>query len=158
MEPSIKILSAEDLNRMWMHRKRGYRRQQWSDRLHTIISNSLPPGLVSREPAAVAGSSAVFGISLAFYTQAVPLTPASAVAGTNDGAGSGASTPHPTRRTNSCLTNTKKVNTSNYVPCISQSRCWYVGECKHRGYSSSITPTRRVGLNGPKALCNTGIA
>ncbi|KAJ1989871.1 Chromatin structure remodeling complex protein sfh1 [Coemansia spiralis] len=156
--PSIEILSAEDLDRMWMHKERSYRRQRRSDRTHTRTFNFLPPELVSREPAAVAGGSAVPGISLAFYTQAVPLTPTSAVAGASDGAGSGASTPHPTRRTNSG-SRIPRTPTRSTTPRVYSKVDVGTWECEHCGCDSSVTPIQRLGPNGPKTLCNAcGIA
>ncbi|KAJ1666585.1 Chromatin structure remodeling complex protein sfh1 [Coemansia sp. RSA 1813] len=157
--PSVEIMSAEDLDRMWMHKERSYRRMRRSERSHTRTFNFLPPELVSREPGAVAAGSAVPGISLTFYTQAAPQTPTSAVAGSIDGGpGSGASTPRPTRRTNSTSrvpgTPTRSTTPRLYSKVDIES--W---ECEHCGCNGEFTPTQRLGPNGAKTLCNAcGIA
>ncbi|KAJ2663025.1 Chromatin structure remodeling complex protein sfh1 [Coemansia sp. RSA 1200] len=157
--PSVEIMSAEDLDRMWMHKERSYRRMRRSERSHTRSFNFLPPELVSREPGAVAAGSAVPGISLTFYTQAAPQTPTSATAGPLDGApASGATTPRLSRRTNSTSrvpgTPTRSTTPRQYSKVDIQS--W---ECQHCGCNGELTPTQRLGPNGPKTLCNAcGIA
>ncbi|KAJ2326096.1 Chromatin structure remodeling complex protein sfh1, partial [Coemansia sp. RSA 2673] len=51
--PSIEIMSAEDLDRMWMHKERSYRRMRRSERgSHTRTFNFLPPESVPVESAA----------------------------------------------------------------------------------------------------------
>ncbi|KAJ2726321.1 Chromatin structure remodeling complex protein sfh1 [Coemansia sp. Benny D115] len=151
--PSIEIMSAEDLDRMWVLKERTYRRTRRSERAHTRTFNFLPPEIVSVEPPVSSGLAAASMpiINPAFYTQAS--------VDNIDAVSSGATTPKTARRSNS---GARLPGTSSSRPSTPRSysktdlSSW---ECEHCGCNSSITPIQRQGPNGPKTLCNAcGIA
>ncbi|KAJ2155897.1 Chromatin structure remodeling complex protein sfh1, partial [Coemansia sp. RSA 552] len=92
--PSIEIMSAEDLDRMWMHKERSYRRMRRSERGHTRTFNFLSQeSLPADHSIASAAGPAVPGISPSFYTQGLGAS--------GDALSSGASSPRTPRRTHS---------------------------------------------------------
>ncbi|KAI8322779.1 SNF5-domain-containing protein [Martensiomyces pterosporus] len=154
--PSIEVLSAEELDRMWMHKERSYRRMRRSERGHTRSFNFLPPEALPHEP----------GIAPTVMAPSInPVIYAQLSSGSADAASSGASTPQSfgapshsnirvqaaplqssTPRTPTTPRTYAKVDLSNW-------------ECEHCGCDSSGTPIPRQGPNGPKTLCNAcGIA
>ncbi|KAJ2617019.1 Chromatin structure remodeling complex protein sfh1 [Coemansia sp. RSA 1365] len=149
--PSIEIMSAEDLDRMWMHKERSYRRMRRSERSHTRSFNFLPQETVPPEYAnAAAANSAVPGLSPAFYTQGLT--------GPGDASSSQASSPQLSRRGHPG-TRSHGTTTRSSTPRIYSKVDVDTWECQHCGCDSSVTPIQRQGPNGPKTLCNAcGIA
>ncbi|KAJ1897500.1 Chromatin structure remodeling complex protein sfh1 [Kickxella alabastrina] len=149
--PSIEIMSAEDLDRMWMHKERTYRRTRRSERTHTRTFNFLPPEIVPMDMSNSTNAvSSIPVINPAFYTQASTesIEPVS----------SGATTPKPMRKLQSSMrlqgTPTRPSTPRNYTKMDKGS--W---ECEHCGCEGGATPIQRQGPNGPKTLCNAcGIA
>ncbi|KAJ2697828.1 Chromatin structure remodeling complex protein sfh1, partial [Coemansia spiralis] len=148
--PSIEIMSAEDMDKMWIHKERTYRRMRRSERAQPRSFNFLPQDAIPQDPtvAAAAPGAAVPGMNPAFYTQGL--------AGPTDTPGSGASSPqlmgraHPGGRGTATPTRSSRVYSKVDVDT------W---ECQHCGCDSSVTPIQRQGPNGPKTLCNAcGIA
>ncbi|KAJ2604502.1 Chromatin structure remodeling complex protein sfh1 [Coemansia sp. RSA 1722] len=150
--PSIEIMSAEDLDRMWMHKERTYRRTRRSERAHTRTFNFLPPETISYDTA-IAGlgsTSTMPPINPAFYTQVSSES--------IDVVSSGATTPRQLKRSQSGAraqgTPTRPSTPRTYTKTDMSS--W---ECQHCGCDSTVTPIQRQGPNGPKTLCNAcGIA
>ncbi|KAJ1726195.1 Chromatin structure remodeling complex protein sfh1 [Coemansia biformis] len=149
--PSIEIMSAEDMDKMWVHKERSYRRMRRSERGQTRSFNFLPPDAIPQDPAgAAAAGAAVPGINPAFYTQGL--------AGPGDAPSSGASSPQLSRRahpgTRGQATPSRPLTPRSYSKVDVDT--W---ECEHCGCDSSVTPIQRQGPNGPKTLCNAcGIA
>ncbi|KAJ2290480.1 Chromatin structure remodeling complex protein sfh1, partial [Coemansia sp. RSA 2706] len=148
--PSIEIMSAEDLDKMWMHKERTYRRMRRSERGTTRSFTFLPPELVSQDASsATAANATVPGISPSFYTQGL--------ASAGDAPSSGASSPQLSRRS----TSTRMLGTPTRptTPRVYNKVDVDNWECQHCGCDSSVTPIQRQGPNGPKTLCNAcGIA
>ncbi|KAJ2373802.1 Chromatin structure remodeling complex protein sfh1 [Coemansia sp. RSA 2607] len=149
--PSIEIMSPEDLDRMWMHKERTYRRTRRSERAHTRTFNFLPPETVSIDTSMNSiGASLMPPINPAFYTQVV--------SDSIDAVSSGATTPKAMKRTHSNM-RTPGTPTRPSTPRTYTKTDLTNWECQHCGCDSTATPIQRQGPNGPKTLCNAcGIA
>ncbi|KAJ2345774.1 Chromatin structure remodeling complex protein sfh1 [Coemansia sp. RSA 2618] len=148
--PSIEIMSAEELDKMWMHKERTYRRMRRSERGATRTFTFLPLELVTQDSAHTAAANVtVPGISPSFYTQRL--------GSAGDAPSSGASSPQLSRRSTS--TRMPGTPTRPTTPRVYNKVDVDNWECQHCGCDSSVTPIQRQGPNGPKTLCNAcGIA
>ncbi|KAJ2852318.1 Chromatin structure remodeling complex protein sfh1 [Coemansia brasiliensis] len=147
--PSIEIMSAEELDKLWMHRERTYRRMRRSERGATRTFNFMPPELVPQDVSSATAVGVVPGISPSFYTHRL--------ASAGDAPSSGASSPQLSRRSTS--TRVPGTPTRSTTPRVYNKVDVKNWECQHCGCDSSATPIQRQGPNGPKTLCNAcGIA
>ncbi|KAJ2779377.1 Chromatin structure remodeling complex protein sfh1 [Coemansia javaensis] len=152
--PSIEIMSAEDMDKMWIHRERSYRRMRRSERGQTRTFGFLSQNAIPQDPpGGPAAGVAVPGINPVFYTQGLT--------GPSDAPSSGASSPQLSRR---ALSSTRSQGALTPTRSLSAPRVYNkvnvdTWECQHCGCDSSVTPIQRQGPNGPKTLCNAcGIA
>ncbi|ORX74933.1 hypothetical protein DL89DRAFT_264730 [Linderina pennispora] len=148
--PSVEVLTAEELDRMWMHKERSYRRMRRSERGHIRSFNFLPPEALPHEPG-VAPTVLAPSINPAYYAQAALST--SAV--------DAALAPHHSTIRIQTATSTSQQGTPSRVSTPRQHTRVDLSnwECQHCGCDSSGTPIPRQGPNGPKTLCNAcGIA
>ncbi|KAJ2665522.1 Chromatin structure remodeling complex protein sfh1 [Coemansia sp. RSA 1199] len=148
--PSIEIMTAEELDKMWMHKERTYRRMRRSERGATRSFTFLPQELITQDASNTAAANiTVPGISPSFYTQRL--------GSAGDVPSSGASSPQLSRRSTS--TRVPGTPTRSTTPRVYSKVDVDNWECQHCGCASSVTPIQRQGPNGPKTLCNAcGIA
>ncbi|KAJ1935523.1 Chromatin structure remodeling complex protein sfh1 [Linderina macrospora] len=159
--PSVEILSAEELDRMWMHKERSYRRMRRSERGHIRSFNFLPPEALPHEPG-VAPTVLAPSINPAYYAQAALSTSAvdAALAPHTTASPNGRRSHHSTIRIQTGTSTSQQGTPSRVSTPRQHTRVdlsnW---ECQHCGCDSSGTPIPRQGPNGPKTLCNAcGIA
>ncbi|KAJ1949077.1 Chromatin structure remodeling complex protein sfh1, partial [Linderina pennispora] len=159
--PSVEVLSAEELDRMWMHKERSYRRMRRSERGHIRSFNFLPPEALPHEPG-IAPTVLAPSINPAYYAQAALSTSAvdAALAPHVTASPSGRRSQHSTIRIQTATSTSQQGTPSRVSTPRQHTRVdlsnW---ECQHCGCDSSGTPIPRQGPNGPKTLCNAcGIA
>ncbi|KAJ1965226.1 Chromatin structure remodeling complex protein sfh1 [Dipsacomyces acuminosporus] len=156
--PSVEIMSAEELDRMWMHKERTYRRMRRSERGHPKSYQFLPPEVLAHEPgvAPTVMAPSINPVIYAQFSSGPGDASAASEASTPQSGIQGAPQPNirvqasalhvSMPRTPSSPRTYTKVDLSNW-------------ECEHCGCDSSGTPIPRQGPNGPKTLCNAcGIA